>query len=121
MSRLVLPLILLLGACNAPIQGPNFAFQPPPLQAPRAADADARFQACRAEATRVVTFRERTQVMRNDDLASNAGGFSNTTAMPTWQRQMDQSSAEAERDRLTRACMAASEPVPAPQAAQPPR
>ena len=114
MNRLVLPLILLLAACTAPIensriQTPTLAIQPPPLVQPRGGEADALFKACRAEATRVVVFRERGQTMRNDEIASSPGGFSNNTAMSTFRMPLDQASAEAERDRLTRDCMAGAQ------------
>lgn len=107
----------LLAACTAPIQNsriqaPQLALQPAPLAPPRGAEADARFQACRAEAERVVLFRERAQTMRNDDLASSAGGFANSTVLPGFRQQLNQASGEAERDRLTRECMASTQPVP---------
>jgi hypothetical protein len=116
MSRLVLPLVLLLAACStgsntsqtSSMQLPSFHLQQPPLAPPGGAEANARFAACRAEATRVVQFRERGQTMRNDELGSSVGGFGNSNAVSTLQVQMDRSAAEAEIDRLTRACMASS-------------
>ena len=108
MPRLILPLVLLLAACNSAsnIQMPNFALQPAPLVAPRGGEASTRCTACRQEATRVGVFRERGQTMRADDLGSSPGSFGNTTSMATYQSQMDRAAAEAEVDRLTRACMA---------------
>jgi len=108
MPRPILPLLLLLAACNSPstMQMPNFALQPPPLAAPRGGESNARYQACRAEATRVVLFRERSQVMRADEIGSSVGGFGNSNSVSTFQAQMDRSAAEAEVDRLTRECMA---------------
>ena len=115
MPRPILPLVLLLAACNSPstMQMPNFALQPPPLAAPRGGEANARFQACRAEATRVVQFRERGQVMRNDEIGNSMGAFGNTNSVATLQTQMDRSAAEAEVDRLTRDCMASPDASPA--------
>lgn len=120
MPRPILPLVLLLAACgqNSSMQMPRFELQPPPLAAPRGAEADQRYQACRAEATRVVLFRERGQTMRNDDLALAPGSFGNGSAVPDWQRQMNQATTGQEIDRLTRQCIASSEAQPAAAAAR---
>ncbi|WP_270938516.1 hypothetical protein [Falsiroseomonas oryzae] len=114
---ILLAVLALLAACTAPIQdsriqAPHLALQQAPLAPPRGAEADARFQACRAEAERLVLFRERGQSMRSDDLASSAGGFSTSEVLPRFRQQLDQASSQAERDRLTRECMASREPVP---------
>jgi hypothetical protein len=117
MSRLALPLVLLLAACStgsntsptSNLQLPTFQLQPPPLVAPRGGEANARFTACRAEATRVVQFRERGQTMRDDEIGGSVGSFGNSNAISTLQLQRDRSAAEAEIDRLTRACMASPE------------
>jgi hypothetical protein len=114
MSRLALPLVLLLAACSTGsnssptpnLQMPTFQLQQPPLVAPRDGEGSARFAACRAEATRVVQFRERGQTMRDDEIAGSVGSFGNSNAVSTLQAQRDRSAAEAEIDRLTRACMA---------------
>ncbi|MGG5821796.1 hypothetical protein [Falsiroseomonas sp. HW251] len=120
MFRPILPLVLLLAACgqNTSMQMPRFELQPPPLVAPRGAQADQRFQACRTEATRVVMFRERGQTMRNDDLAMAPGSFGNDSAVPDWRRQMNQSNTDQEIDRLTRQCIASNEAQPAAAAAR---
>lgn len=122
MPRPILLLVLLLAACgqNSSMQMPRFELQPPPLAAPRGAGpaADARYQACRAEATRVVTFRERGQTMRNDDLAISTGSFGNDSAVPDWRRQMTQVTTEQEIERLTRQCIASGDAQPAAAAAR---
>jgi hypothetical protein len=121
----LLPLVALLAlaACSAssggvargPLGGfsgsPGLIEPPPPV--PRG-ERDARYEACRAEATRVVQFRERGQLMRQDETESGRG---TVTVAPFGRVESDRAAAQIDRDRLIADCLRASE---RPAAAAPP-
>ena len=106
--------LLLLGACSRPI-GSFPAVTPIEAPAPIArGDRDSRYEACRAEATRIVQFRERGQLMRTDDAESGRGTLS---ATPSSRRDNDRGAAQIDRDRLIADCLrAAPDPVRTPTA-----
>lgn len=91
MSRLLLLLPLLLGACTAPLGGGS-----------QQAERDPRFEACRAEATRLVQFRDRGQLMRQDETESGRG---TVTVAPFSRAESDRMGAQMERDRLIAECL----------------
>jgi hypothetical protein len=84
---------VLLAACTAPLGSP------PPRE------RDARADACRAEATRVVQFRERGQTMRNDETESGRG---TVTVAPYSRAESDRMFAQMERDRIMQDCLRAA-------------
>jgi hypothetical protein len=90
----VLLLPILLMACSAPL-GPGPAPRP-------TAERDARTEACRAEATRIVQYRERGQTMRTDETESGRG---TVTVAPFSRAETDRGMAQMERDRIMRECM----------------
>lgn len=101
-----LPLLALLAAtaCSVPLPTPISApTAPPPSQ------RDAAYEACRAEATRVVQFRERGQQMRMDETESSRG---TVTVTPFSRIEADRGAAQIDRDRLIAECLRAA-PAPA--------
>jgi hypothetical protein len=95
MRRLVILLPLLAAACSAPI-GPLTRGQ---------ADRDPREEACRAEATRIVQYRERGQTMRTDENESSRGI---TTVAPFQRTESDRMRAQMDRDQIMRDCLGVS-------------
>jgi hypothetical protein len=91
--RPVLLLPILLAACAAP------------LGAPPPGERDARYDACRAEATRVVQYRERAQTMRSDETESGRG---TVTVAPYGRAESDRMMAQMDRDRIIQDCLRAS-------------
>jgi len=83
-----LALLLPLAACAGPA----------PLSSPDRARADA----CRAEATRLVQFRDRGQLMRTDEAESRLGTFS---ATPSSRLESERAGQTLERERLTQDCL----------------
>ena len=110
--RALPPTLLLLGlsACNIPLPTPISA---PP--APAAGQRDAAYEACRAEATRVVQYRERGQTMRTDEAESSRGTLS---VAPNSRVESDRGAQQIDRDRLIADCLRAA---PATPLAPPPR
>ena len=96
MHRLVALLLpALLIACATPA--------PPPGRAQ--SERDARVAACRAEATRIVQYRERGQVMRTDETESSLGTL---TVTPFDRAEADRGRAQMDRDAIMRECMGAA-------------
>jgi hypothetical protein len=89
-AALLLPALLI--ACSAPA--------PQASRAPT--ERDARVAACRAEATRIVQYRERGQVMRTDETESSLGTL---TVTPFDRAEADRGRAQMERDRIMRECI----------------
>lgn len=105
--------LLLLGACGAPIP----TFSPIPAPVPQG-QRDSRYEACREQATRVVQYRERGQLMRSDETESGRGTL---TVAPYSRVEADRGAAQIDRDRLIAECLRASpEPVRGPGAAAAP-
>jgi len=96
--RSLLPLPLLLAACAGPGFGPIAAV-------PAAPQRDSRTEACRAEATRIVQFRDRGQVMRTDETESGRG---TTTVAPFSRAESDRGGQQMERDRILQDCLRAN-------------
>lgn len=90
-------LLLGLTSCNVPLPTPISA---PPL--PPTAQRDAAYEACRAEATRVVQYRERGQLMRTDETESSRGTLS---VAPYSRIETDRGAAQIDRDRLIADCL----------------
>jgi hypothetical protein len=100
MKSAILPLLLLLGACAAP--------------APRSADQqqqDATNAACRQEAERVMRFRDRGQLMRQDEPESRlgSGAFSGAT---TGSMSPDRLSSRFQQDRMIDECVRGANEAP---------
>jgi hypothetical protein len=89
MRRLALLLPVLTVACATP-----FGEEPQPR--------DPREAACRAEATRVVQFRERGQTMRTDETESGRGTI---TVAPYSRAERDRGLAQMDREALVRDCL----------------
>jgi hypothetical protein len=101
MSRAaVLLLPFLIAACAAPFGAPRDAPQAGPAGA-----RDARYEACRAEATRVVQYRERGQTMRSDETESGRG---TVTVAPYGRAESDRMMAQMDRDRIIEDCLRAA-------------
>ncbi|HEV7265099.1 MAG TPA: hypothetical protein VGN83_09295 [Falsiroseomonas sp.] len=112
-ALLLLP--ALLAACAGPFGSSPFATGPfatgpfatgpsattPMGGAPRG-ERDARYEACRAEATRLVQFRERGQTMRSDETESSRG---TVTVAPFARAETDRMLAQLERDRIIEECL----------------
>jgi hypothetical protein len=121
MPRLLPLLALALAACSGPVSTGSTAFSgfggfnapPPPPRDTR----DARLEACRAEANRVVQYRDRGQLMRTDEIENRRDG--NITSAPPSRAESDRLGASFERDRLIAECYRAAQPVPQPQPAAP--
>jgi hypothetical protein len=104
LASLLLPL-LLLAACDSPrLQAARIDV--PMGGAPRG-ERDPRLDACRAEATRVVQFRERGQTMRADETESGRG---TVTVAPFSRAEDDRAGQQLERDRMIQDCLRASAP-----------
>jgi hypothetical protein len=88
---LLAPLLLALAACTAPLGRDSAARQPDP-----------RADACRAEATRVVQWRDRGQLMRSDETESSRG---TVTVAPFSRAESDRLGQQMERDRLVAECL----------------
>jgi hypothetical protein len=93
-ALLILP--LLLAACAQPLP------VPPMGGAPRG-ERDASVDACRAEADRIVSFRERGQTMRADETESGRG---TVTVAPFSRAENDRAMAQMDRDRIIQDCLA---------------
>jgi hypothetical protein len=113
---------LLATGCSIPMYGSedNGRRMPEPRrsegQGPATQEA-----ACRAEAERVLRFRDRGQIMREDDADARVGL---STATPTVRAETDRLGARFERDRLIQECMrgaGAAAPQSAPQNLAPPQ
>jgi hypothetical protein len=111
---------LALAACSGPVNTGFGGFSgfggfnsPPPVPTGPRGERDARAEACRAEATRVVQWRDRGQLMRNDEIENRADG--NITVAPPSRAESDRLGATFERDRIAAECLRASEPRPAAQ------
>jgi hypothetical protein len=104
LAPLLLPLLLL--ACTAP----NLAL--PRIDAPMGGaprdERDGRFDACRAEATRVVQFRDRGQVMRTDETENSRGTI---VVAPPGRPEADRAGQQLTRDQMIQDCMRAA-PTP---------
>jgi hypothetical protein len=112
MPRLApLAALLLLGACSAQLPRIS-ALAPisPPPPVPRG-ERDSRYDACRAEATRVVQYRERGQLMRSDETESGRGTL---TVAPYSRLENDRGAAQIDRDRLVAECLRGQRPLPEP-------
>ncbi|MGK7869377.1 hypothetical protein [Falsiroseomonas sp. E2-1-a20] len=118
-----LPIFLLftlpLAACNIALPG-NL---PTPIAAPAPVpqgQRDSRYEACRTEATRVVQYRERGQLMRTDESESSRGTLGVT---PFSRLESDRGAAQIDRDRLIAECLSraptAPTAAPAPPGAPP--
>ena len=88
--------------------GQSFA-SPPPSQATR--DRAAVAEACRRDADRIVLYRDRGQLMREDDRDARVG----TDASPFARRfETDRLGRVFERDRIAAECMQQDSPSPSP-------
>jgi hypothetical protein len=117
MRPLLILLPLLLAACDSP-RLQNARLDTPMGGAPRG-DQDPRLEACRAEATRVVQFRERGQTMRTDETETGSGFI---TVAPYSRAQNDRAAAQLTRDQMIQDCLRQAQQGPVPQApAQPAR
>jgi len=111
-ARLAPLLLLLAGACSAPDLSPRLT----PVPMPRSEDS-AALEACRAEATRVVQFRDRGELMRTDETESSRGTFSSAPFSRVETQRMGQ---QMSRDRLVEECLRGAtraSPTNAPAAA----
>ena len=89
--------------------GQSFA-SPPPSQAVR--DRAAVAEACRRDADRVVLYRDRGQLMREDDRDARVG----TDASPFARRfETDRLGRVFERDRIAAECLQQDSPAPSPR------
>lgn len=106
MIRVLLPLLLLAGCADTPLAPPPVGGGDPALAA-----------RCRAEAERLVLFRDRGQAMRNEEMDTRSGTFSPSTA----NAQSDRLGQRFELDRITQDCIreAQAAPAPSPAAAAP--
>lgn len=113
-ARLAPLLLLLAAACSAPDLSPRMA----PVPMPRSED-NVALEACRAEATRVVQFRDRGDLMRTDETESSRGTFSSAPFSRVETQRMGQ---QMSRDRLIEECLRGAtraSPTNAPAAAAP--
>jgi hypothetical protein len=101
-----------LAACANPLPSVTPITAPTPV--PRG-ERDARYEACRDQATRVVQYRERGQLMRSDETESGRGTMG---VAPMMRVENDRGAAQIDRDRLIAECLRASpDPVRGPAAA----
>jgi hypothetical protein len=104
LAPLLLPLLLL--ACTTP----NLGF--PRIDAPMGGaprdERDGRFEACRAEATRVVQFRDRGQIMRTDETENSRGTI---VVAPPGRPEADRAGQQLTRDQMIQDCIRAA-PTP---------
>ncbi|NGM18426.1 hypothetical protein G3576_00250 [Roseomonas stagni] len=106
--------ILALAACGTSLPPVTPITAPAPV--PRG-ERDARYEACRDQATRVVQYRERGQLMRSDETESGRGTMG---VAPMMRVENDRGAAQIDRDRLIAECLRASpDPVRGPAAATP--
>lgn len=96
LAALILP--VLLAACAQPIGSLGGVGSRPP------AERDPRVEACRAEATRVVQWRDRGQLMRSDETESGRG---TVTVAPYSRVESDRAGQQYERDRIVQECLRA--------------
>ena len=95
---------------RAPVPAQSFV-SPPPSQAVR--DRAAVAEACRRDADRVVLYRDRGQLMREDDRDARVG----TDASPFARRfETDRLGRVFERDRIAAECLQQDSPSPSPRA-----
>lgn len=99
-----LALALLLGACASPAL--------PPSPGARANSGAPGAAACRQEAERVIRFRDRGQIMREDERDARIGSESSIYAR---RGETDRLGRIFERDRLAADCVAQSGPVTPPR------
>jgi hypothetical protein len=99
--RLVLLLLpVLLAACDSPrLQAARVDV---PMGGAARGDQDPRLEACRAEATRMVQFRDRGQTMRTDETESGRG---TVTVAPFSRTESDRASAQLTRDQMIQDCL----------------
>jgi hypothetical protein len=115
-------LALLAAGCSIPMYGSDDGARRMPE--PRRSEGQGpvtQEAACRAEAERVLRFRDRGQIMREDDADARVGL---STATPTVRAETDRLGARFERDRLIQECMrgtGAAAPQNAPQNLAPPQ
>lgn len=106
---LILVPVLALAACGTSLPSVTPIAAPAPV--PRG-ERDARYDACRDQATRVVQYRERGQLMRNDETESGRGTMG---VQPMMRVENDRGAAQIDRDRLIADCLRASpDPVRGP-------
>jgi hypothetical protein len=98
-ALLLLPLLLLAACDSVGLQGGRVDV--PFGGAPRG-EQNARLAACRAEATRVVQFRERGQTMRNDETETGRGFV---TVAPYSRSENDRAAAQLTRDQMIQDCL----------------
>ena len=101
---LALPLLLLAACADVPLSPPPVGVGDPALAA-----------RCRAEAERLVLFRDRGQTMRNEEMDTRSGTFSAASA----NAQSDRLGQRFELDRITQDCIREAQRAPAPQAPSP--
>lgn len=110
MSRHVLLLVpALLAACSSPFGTSSLGtptFGTGPAGAVPVAQRDARYEACLAEATRIVQFRERGQTMRSDETESSRG---TVTVSPYFRAESDRMRAQMDRDAMVQECLRGSQ------------
>jgi hypothetical protein len=106
--------VLALAACSGPVNTgfPGFSgfggvASAPPVPATPRGERDARLDACRAEATRVVQYRDRGQLMRLDEIENRRDG--NITVAPPSRAESDRLGASFERDRIAAECYRAGQ------------
>ena len=100
-------LVLALGACTLPLGGNQGSSSRAAGNAPAGGQDDRRLAACRAEATRLVQYRDRGQLMRSDEAASQVGTGASSFGTPYTRNRIEteQLGAQVERDRLVAECM----------------
>ena len=105
---------LLLAGCNQPVNTGSSVFSgfggfaPTPYVGSPRGQHDPQLDACRAQATQAVQWRDRGQLMRTDEIENRRDG--NITVAPPSRAESDRLGATIERDRLIAACMAANQP-----------
>lgn len=101
-------LVVALAGCTLPLGGnPGSAPRAGAANTPAGGQDDRRLAACRAEATRLVQYRDRGQLMRSDEAASQIGTGASSFGSPYTRNRIetDQLGAQVERDRLVAECM----------------
>lgn len=114
-----------LAACSGPVNTGSGAFSgfggfqsQPPLPGGPSGQRDPRAEACRAEATRLVQWRDRGQLMRTDEIENRRDG--NITVAPPSRAENDRLAQTFERDRIAAECYRAQQqPQQQPQPQQP--
>jgi hypothetical protein len=110
-------LALLAAGCSIPMYGSSDTGRTPEPRREGAAGPNTAEAACRAEAERVLRFRDRGQIMREDEADARVGL---STAVPTVRAETDRLGARFERDRIIQDCMRGTGAA-APQDAAPPQ